>query len=1116
MNFGGFDVTHPINRIRAGVCALAVNVRAYLGGGFSLRNRLTGAIYTLSAAIQTIARLNDTTPAGPVSGYTLISSDASGNLYNNSTNIATGLSGNPVSLVPFRPNTSVQPWMYVGDNSQAVTLTTKFAIDGTSTTFACFGQVKVRSDGLIYKTGIKEPQTAPVVSTSGTTTTGTDALPATTIPWTNVGGANPSYNYGHTSGADGTAPVIILTPVGSQTLTLVITGSATVNSAVHAPGDTGPATNTYPAYFTGAGPTIVVGAFTSGSGTVLTGTSPVPLLANVGAGITLQVPAGAVNFQVGIDSAGNTFSANSGSFSIAWTLVTSAIATKLSTLGNVTAYYQQIPASAGGTYNWKNPNDVGTGTPFTTSIAQGSPTNNSWQFDSNSSTQNDQVASQWDTLDSTGALSGSIPLFTTPVSGANNNFDNYNASIVGTLFVPAAGVYNFSVQYKDQIMLAFGGGATIGAVSTTGPGGSYSSAPTVGQLGQTMTVINALPFTANGAVYGFVSPTSNAARQGTYQVSTFAATFYGPGQYALEIDYCYWYHTGRTMVLTCNSAAIPPLPSGVRTNVSYDCKYRSSLTGAQSNPGPASEPQLTPVLDNTVSCPYSPDPQVDKVDYYRQDSGLSNYTYVATGPNTNPPTPIVDALSDTAAAANQIMQVDDFEPVPSIDLPKSGVVNVSGGVISWVSGDKFNLRWLPGTVILIGSPTQLAYSFVARPTSITSVTIPNVPDGTALAYNIAEPILANQPLAYLFGPTDNINFTFGVGDPLRPGTLYWCKGSNLDSWPDTNQMDVTDPSEPLVNGAMSGGRGVLFSIKRAWVIMPNFFNAQATVTGTSGSTWSLQDTSINRGLFIPRCLAVEGGGNIFFRVDDGIHVSQGGLNSKSISDEVLYPLFSHEGSTPQSVTRDGITVYPPDDSQPLAQKFSIQNGYLYYDYLDTNSVPRSLVFDIAAMGWVWDVYANPVTTRTANEGESVQGILVGCSDGTIRQLTSTGTETGVTGTVLTPAIGGQGWMHFYEMTVEYKSSASVTITPIAADAGNGSYAPPVITIPSTSGAVTKYTFKVGANKWKLIWFSFASTDKTMQIYLDGFAIEAKEWGSSAAYRPIVPFSGAFGGEGGQP
>ena len=32
------------------------------------------------------------------------------------------------------------------------------------------------------------------------------------------------------------------------------------------------------------------------------------------------------------------------------------------------------------------------------------------------------------------------------------------------------------------------------------------------------------------------------------------------------------------------------------------------------------------------------------------------------------------------------------------------------------------------------------------------------------------------------------------------------------------------------------------------------------------------------------------------------------------------------------MVRNGKTYYPPDDSQPERQQFSIQNGYLYYDY----------------------------------------------------------------------------------------------------------------------------------------------------------------------------------------
>ena len=345
--------------------------------------------------------------------------------------------------------------------------------------------------------------------------------------------------------------------------------------------------------------------------------------------------------------------------------------------------------------------------------------------------------------------------------------------------------------------------------------------------------------------------------------------------------------------------------------------------------------------DANITPVASTDPQVAKINFYRQGQGLSIPTFVGQGPNSA--TAFSDTLSDLAAASNPQLQFDNFEPFPSIDLPQTGTLsNAASNVLTWVSGGsvpagastQFNIRWLPGTVIIIGSPDGVAYSSVRRPSSATTwdftnndPTVPTIPDGTNLPYYIGAPPLAQQPLPYMFGITDNINFVFAVGDPLRPGTLYWCKGNNLDSAPDTNQLEVTDPGEPLVNGAMSNGLGVLFSIKRAWIIEPNFYNALATATGTTGSPWSaLQATAINRGLFIPRCIAVEGGGRIFFRVDDGISISIAGGADQSITDQTLYPLFAHEGSTPQAVTRNGITISPPDDSQPQQQQFSnVQN-----------------------------------------------------------------------------------------------------------------------------------------------------------------------------------------------
>ena len=685
-------------------------------------------------------------------------------------------------------------------------------------------------------------------------------------------------------------------------------------------------------------------------------------------------------------------------------------------------------------------------------------------------------------------------------------------------------------------------------------------------------------------------------------MTTVVLHFAAAGIHAIEIDYDYWYHAGRILLLMASSKAattagavttptiILPLSNSVREQVQYRYVYRSSATGATSNPSPESTAEAVPVQANTITSLWSNDPQVDKVDYYRVDSSITDFTYVCTGPNddlggggTN--TPVSDSLTDTQLGSNLLVYTN-YEPFPSIDLPQKGICSVSGGVITWVSGGAiggtaigFNTRWLAGTIIKIGSPTSLAYTFIARPTAsafatltayalnwviedinghyqlviaagisgsttptfstsggttvsgtvtfidkgivvpdgfVNEITIPGAPDGENLAYEISEPTLAAQPLPYLFGPTDNINYTFGVGDALRPGTLYWCAGSNLDAAPDTNQMDVTDPGEPLINGAMSGGRGVLFSIQRAWVIMPNFFNALATVTGTTGSTWTLQATSINRGLFIPRCVAIEGGGLIFFRVDDGIHMSPGGGSSKSITDQDLYPLFPHENqdggtSVPQPVTRNGVTIYPPDDSKPQLQKFSIVNGYLYYDYVDSTdgSVPRTLVYDIQAMGWVWDHYSPPATIHAANEGVSQQGVLVGCNDGSIRQMASAGTETG-TAILQTSAIGGKGWQTTGPvLIVEYSSTSTITLTGYVADADNESYGPAVITIPSSGGAMTKLKLVCGASKWKLLCFQFTSTVQ-FKLNLEGFVVQVKDWGSTGPYKEIQPFAESGG------
>jgi hypothetical protein len=877
--FKGLDIARPANRLRTGFVALAQNVRALLKGSFGMRAVLTNAILTLSAAVKTIERLNDSTPAGPGSGYSLIAVDALGALWCNAAQVASGLTGNPISVVPFRPNTSVQPWAYVGDAAPSPNV----AIGA----FHCSGMVKVRSDGLTRKTGIKEPQIAASTSFPG-------------------GGTGPSQiYYYYVYRASETGAVSNPSPVSIPGTNSQSSPAAQVNAV------------DYPTKITlNAAQYQLVGSQLRTQGSVAPGTVTDYVFAH---NFGFAIPAGVSIDGVMVDL--NWVGQNSGT----------------GVLSGVALYY------LGGQIGLpKFPN-----------------------------TPNQSFA--------TDALQG-------------GNGDTWGAALNPTIV-------------NDN---SFGFGVQITTQSVGGTDRSF-------------------------------------------------------------LDY-------------------------FRVTVYYSTQNAN----------------ITPTA--------SLDPQVDKIDFYRQGGGLANSTYVGTNPNTS--APFNDTLSDLAVATNPILQFDNFEPFPSIDLQRKGILNASAQVLTWVSGDTFNIRWLPGTIILIGSPTQLAYSAVRRPTTTTSwdmtnndPTVHKIPDGTNLVWNIAEPALAQQPLPYMFGPTDNINFVFAVGDPLRPGTLYWCKGSNLDSAPDTNQLEVTDPSEALVNGAMSGGLGVLFSIKRAWIIVPNFFNALATVTGTQGSTWTLQATSISRGLYMPRCIAVQGGGLIAFRVEDGIHMSQGGASSQSITDENLYPIFPHEGQPGKAVTRAGVTIYPPDDTFPQSQQFAIVAQYLYYDYLGVDAVQHTIVFDIENGSWVWDASVPRTTCHASSDGMSTQGVLAGCVDSTVRNMLSSGSET-PTAVVQTGAIGGVGYEHCSGFTIEYASNAAIILTPGVADVGNGSYAPNPISLPSTGGALTKYRAWFSPAKWKLLQFTVQFTDPTALVHIESFEVDTKDWGSVGPYRQVAPFgeSGGFGGQ----
>ncbi len=906
LDFHGINTVLPPDRLPVGKYPYAQNIRAYLQDQITGRACLDSSVETLPYSVHSLRRLNDSTPAGPTGGFIIVGG-ASTFLYAGIVQVDSGLSGNPIALLPFRPNASVQPWMYVGDSNK---------------------MDKVRSDGLTYKTGIKEPQGTPVVAS----TPASDVLSliggVTVTYWGDSPHSGPTGNYiwKYKTGG-GSGPIRRITPPA---------GVTTGNSLIFDQGAIG--NQTVPMEWS---------QYNEYSGTVNTA-SP--------------------GFSVGWVS-GDDF--------------TGLVAGDQIVINAVSYTIAAFPP----------------------------PTNTALHLTAD-------PGAQIGVIYSAAALGTSIPVFTPALE--SEGYSDFNFAVEATLYVPVAGTYAMALHSKDEALWGIG---SSGANKPTWP------APTGGQvrssMGQTLTALNGYPL---------LPKTNTPDGQGQVDTATINVTFPAAGNYPIEVDYDFWYHSGRILTIKANGNFIPPIPSTAITNAQYRYTYRSSKTGATSNPSPASVPNSLSVLSNDVTATPSTDPQVDKIDFYRRDTGLLDYTYVGTGPNDT--TPFRDTLLDADLAANPLLEFDNFEPFPSIDLPKNGIVNVTGGVATWVSGDQFNVRWLPGTIIILGptSPTAaaVAYTLDKRPTSTTQLTASNeeiqngVPviiplaDGAGLTYEIAEPILAAQPLPHIWGPTDNVPFIFGCKDPLRPGTLYWSKGNNPDSAPDTNQEDVTSPSEPLMNGCIVGGLGWVASTERAWLIYPNFFNALATVEGTVGSTWTLQESALKRGLYMEWCVAVDGGGNIFFRAKDGVYVSPWGLGGKSITDGDLFNLFPHEGKDPQPVVRGGYVIYPPDDNRPEAQQFHIANGYLYYDYEDVNGNPRTLVFDIAAGGWVVDIYQYPVAVHILEEGSGVNGVLCGCVDGSVRPMVDSSSEI-ATSVVLTSCFTAgdvRSQKHFGDLYIE--------------------------------------------------------------------------------------------------
>src|SRR6266496_895635 len=122
IDFRGMNSFLPFDEMPLGKLPYAANVRRYRTGVLVGRPQQSDPLIQLDSTlggVHSLRRMNDTTPAGPASGYVLISGNGM-NLNADAVVVDSTMSGERISIVPFRPNQSVQPWAYIADDSTMV------------------------------------------------------------------------------------------------------------------------------------------------------------------------------------------------------------------------------------------------------------------------------------------------------------------------------------------------------------------------------------------------------------------------------------------------------------------------------------------------------------------------------------------------------------------------------------------------------------------------------------------------------------------------------------------------------------------------------------------------------------------------------------------------------------------------------------------------------------------------------------------------------------------------------------------------------------------------------------------------------------------------------------
>ena len=401
----------------------------------------------------------------------------------------------------------------------------------------------------------------------------------------------------------------------------------------------------------------------------------------------------------------------------------------------------------------------------------------------------------------------------------------------------------------------------------------------------------------------------------------------------------------------------PVIQPNAPTGYLYSSRFRDSTTGAASIPGPTTRYSLFPLREDVLVTPGTTSVAgIDYSDIYRQGGTVADFAYLGSVINNNSvPNTFTDGLPDLQIATNPSPDLTLVQPWPVLGIPISGVVNVTGTTVRWVSGSTFPTSLIANSVILLNGK---AFQTYGNPHSSTFLEL--VADGgslTSATYSIESPTLAGQPLPVVFGPLEGPfqPYAFAVGDTVNPGTLYYSNAGNFDAASDANTIDICGSGEILITGETWNGLVFCGSDDNVFMARYGFLQSPGS------APFQFVRLPSPAGFWSPWAIC-RGPDGVYALGRDGIYrwTEQGGTN---VSDKQLYPLFPHDGQPAA-----GANGYlPVDMSQTNFMRMVSHDGQIRFLYLDSSGAQQSMCFDTDKKVWYHKNYADAFSYEYLDE-----------------------------------------------------------------------------------------------------------------------------------------------------